>query len=41
MEMDEVSGAHSADTEGTGGTRWKSESSPSCDNCSRKKLRQK
>lgn len=25
MEMDEVAGAHSADTEGTGGTPWKSE----------------
>lgn len=25
MEMDEVAGAHSADTEGTGGTPWNSE----------------
>lgn len=40
MEMDEVAGAHSADTEGTGGTRWKSEVPKLC-KCSRKELWQK
>lgn len=43
MEMDGVAGAHSPDTEGTDGTRCKSEWSPSCDNhgSSRNGLRQK
>lgn len=43
MEMDGVAGAHLANTEGTDGTRCKSELPPSCDNhgSSRNGLRQK